>query len=187
MLLDKIQSLYDEIRVNESNYKGKNFFKSKYFKETKSILNKLIYEYNRNNNCYWDYADFIYDKFDAIKNQLPENLKGNAITEYIANNLNKLHGVVVEKKYINSTLNYDISVVSTYTVYHYTLFRGYNDTCSLKPCKALGSDSNKSQVAFKIANHPVELIYNIDQEDIVNYGSYINYFKETQNRVILDK
>lgn len=97
MLLDKIQSLYDEIKVNESKYRGKNFFKS----------------------------------------------------------------------------------------------RGYNDTCSLKPCKTLGSDNNKSQVAFKIANHPVELIYNIDQEDIVNYGSYINYnnykdqFTEPQNHYCL--
>lgn len=187
MILDKIQKLYDEIKINESKYKGKDFFKSKYFKETKSVLNKLIYEYNKNNNCYWDYADFIYDKFDSIKNQLPENLTGNDITEYVANALNKLHGVVVEKKYADSTLNYDINVVTSYNVYHYRLFRGYNNTCSLKPCKTLGSDNNRSQVAFKIANHPVELIYNIDQEDIVKYGSYINYFKETQNRIILNK
>lgn len=187
-LLNKINDLHHEICDFIVNYKGKDFTKTKKFKELNHEVNSLTYKYNKENKVYWDYqGQWIHDKLKEIRERVPKNLTGNAITKFVAMELNKLNGLVLEEIWVNGALNYSIALVTPYTIYHYNLLRGYDYYCNLEQAKFANDGTNKSKVAFKPATHPVELVYDLDKEDVEEYGSYINYFFKTQNRVILAK
>ncbi len=187
-LLNKINQLHSEICDYMVNYKGKDFTKSKKFKELNHEVNSLTYKYNKENKVYWDYpGEWIEDKLREIEKRNLLGLTGNKLTEFVAMELNKLNGLVLEEIWINGALNYNLYLVTTYTIYHYKLFRAYNNKCSIEPLKFDNDGTNKSRVSFKPATHPIELIYDLDKEDVEEYGSYINYFFKTQNRIILQK
>lgn len=120
----ELNNLYRDALANR-----KNVFKLKKFKELNNLLEELCYQYNCLLGAYWDKENWVYDYYVEILNNAPEHFKGNDLTDYVANELNKFNGVVVEKHYYDDTHNYTIYVVTRYSVYSYGLTRGYGKQC----------------------------------------------------------
>ena len=118
-------------------------------------LESLAIEINKENNCYYDNETWI-TKF-TLSN---ENLTGNELTDCIANEFNKMNGVVLERNVENGKVNYFVSVITPYYIYHYTLYRGYNNIVKLEPSKNFINGSNKSYTRKIVpVKHIAELIY----------------------------
>lgn len=113
-------------------------------------LQSLAIEINKENNCYYDNETWI-TKLNIFYHP---NLTGNDLTDYIANELNKLNGVVVERQIIdNSAINYIIYVVTPYTIYSYRLSRGYGHQASF------GATGKSYSNKIVVTEHICELVY----------------------------
>lgn len=117
-------------------------------------LENLAVEINKENNCYYDNETWLTRLEFSNK-----NLTGNELTDYIANEMNKMNGVVLERNIENGKVNYLVEVITPYYVYHYKLYRGYNGVVNLVQDK-FPNGSNKTYTRKIIpTNHISELIY----------------------------
>lgn len=125
----------------------------KYYKIVKE-LKALAIAINKENNCYYDCENWITEFVLAN-----DKLTGNELTDYIANELNKLNGVMLERHIEDGKVNYSVSVVTPYKVYSYTLYRGYDNVCNLKPYK-FDDGTNKTFTTDAIVEeHICELVF----------------------------
>lgn len=169
-MLEKIEQLNKQIIENIINNR-------KYYKLLKEY-NELVIEYNKLNNVYWNYDFWITDIFNNIVNKA-EGLTGNDLTNYVANELNKLNGVMLEKIIDNGKINYSVEVITPYTIYHYILYRGYDEYVSLKADK-YSDGTNKSRTSIHpVKNHICEIAF--------AEKNSLEELREKWNRNILDK
>ena len=139
-------------QLNKLALDGK--YGTKKFKELNKEVQDLAIEINKENHCYYDNETWI-TKFDLSNIKLT----GNELTDYIANELNKLNGVVLARQIDNGKVNYSVSVITPYYVYHYKLYRGYNNIVNLES-NNFGSRGNKTYTNKKIpVKHIAELEY----------------------------
>ena len=105
-MLLKIKEIEAEL---EKMCEARKFNSYKFKAKIKEWQHNVI-EINKLNNCYWDRKDWIFDAMNEISPR--EDLTGNALTNYYANELNKLNGVMLERKQVDAeTINYLISVI----------------------------------------------------------------------------
>ena len=152
-------------------FEAKDYSSKKAKKLIKEMENIAI-EINKINHCYWDKECWVYDIFKKIPAR--KDLTGNALTNYYAEELNKLNGVLVEK--IDNECgrtNYRIDVVTPYAIYSYFLSRGYGHCCSFGK---VGDRKAKSYIIV-CKNHICELVY----------GNTIEKLRTQYDRNILDK
>lgn len=119
-------------------------------------LESLAIEINKENNCYYDNETWI-TKLNIFNHP---TLTGNELTNYIANELNKLNGVILEKEVEDDKVNYIVYVITPYYIYHYKLYRGYNNQVNFTPYK-FSNETNKSY-SHKIVvenDNLIELIF----------------------------
>ena len=168
---------------------------TKKFKELNKEVQDLAIEINKENHCYYDNETWI-TKFNLSN----DKLTGNELTDYIANELNKLNGVVLEKQIDNGKVNYSVAVITPYYVYHYKLYRGYNNIVNLEsnnfgvrgnktytnkkvPVKHIAELQYSDWCEFKIEEHPYILPKNdTDKFELVKYeyeeSTQVNPFNE---------
>ena len=149
-------------KLEQYQIKDQEFWK--YIKSDKCNsykLNKLIKELkalaiaiNKENNCYYDNEHWITEF--VLTN---DKLTGNELTDYIANELNKLNGVMLERHIEDGKVNYSVSVVTPYKVYHYTLYRGYDNVCNLKPNKFVDGTNKSFTTDVVVKEHICELVF----------------------------
>ena len=149
---------YIMTKLEQYELKYKELCKCKSTKKCYKIikeLKKIAIEINKENNCYYDNENWITEF--VLTN---DKLTGNELTDYIANELNKLNGVMLERHIEDGKINYSVSVVTPYKVYHYTLYRGYDNVCNLKPNKFCSDGTNKSFTTDTIVKeHICELVF----------------------------
>ena len=132
---------------------------SKKFNKMVRELQALAIEINKENNCYYDNETWI-TKLNIFYHP---TLTGNDLTDYIANELNKLNGVVVERQMIDdSAVNYIVYVVTPYTIYSYRLSRGYGHQASF------GATGKSYSNKIVVTEHICELVFDSSFKELLN-------------------
>ena len=87
---------------------------------------------------------------------------------------------MLERYIEDEKVNYCVSVVTPYKIYHYKLYRGYDNVCALKPWK-FGNDNTNKSIANKVIvkEHICELVF-------ANQSS-LETLRNEYNRNILSK
>lgn len=160
-LLEQIEQLNNEL--HKGFEKNRKFLLTKQFTKLIKQIDALTIEYNKSVNAYWHYENWIKYYYEQIIYNAPDHLKGNDLTNYVANELNKLDGVLLERYYQDEAVNYNISVVTPYLIYYYSLRRGYGKQCGFEKAQLC----SKSRANISIYDGDLcDLIYGRDAADI---------------------
>lgn len=189
-LLKQIKKLENELEeyVNK-NFTKKNLLQTKTYKELDSTIKELSYQYNCLLGAYWNKEKWVYDYYCEILDNAPTTLKGNELTEFVANELNKLDGVIIEKFEDEDTTHYTINVCTRYYIYSYGLTRGYGKQCGFSKgakIKAMQKriENNYWELMFDLKDLSVEEM----QEIIKKYNYKANqYIKENYANNVIEK
>ena len=167
-MLNKINNLHKEICEKIVNYKGRrSYYYTKECQEKIKEVNQLTIEYNKQNNVYYTNETWIYDVINDILKV--SNVTGNELLEEVANQLNKMNGVLLEEHYEKNQKNYIIYVVTPYTTYMYQIFRGYNGYCTTVPFKP-DNFTNKFKTKLDAVSSTIELFYKNGFEEAEQKG-----------------
>lgn len=137
--------------------------------QMQKTLETLAIEINKENHCYYDNETWITN----LNIFHHPTLTGNDLTNYVANELNKLNGVMLEKELNGDKVNYIVYVITPYNVYEYILYRGYNGQVNFERFKTCGTHKHKSrQVVVK--EHICELVFTKNLKELLQkYDRYI--------------
>jgi hypothetical protein len=132
-------------------------------------LHALAIEINKENHCYYDNEVWITN----LNIFHHPTLTGNELTIYVANELNKLNGVMLEKEMNGNNVNYIVYVITPYSVYEYILYRGYNNQVNFEPYKICGTHKHKSRQVI-VKEHICELVFTKNLKELLQkYDRYI--------------
>jgi hypothetical protein len=132
-------------------------------------LHALAIEVNKENHCYYDNETWITNL--NIFNH--PTLTGNDLTNYVANELNKLNGVMLEKQMNGNKVNYIVYVVTPYNVYHYILYCAYNNKVNIESYKCDGTNKSTTRKVV-VKEHICELVFTSNLKELLQkYDRYI--------------
>lgn len=132
-------------------------------------LHALAVEINKENHCYYDNETWITN----LNIFHHPTLTGNDLTNYVANELNKLNGVMLEKELNGDKVNYIVYVITPYNIYEYILYRGYNGQVNFEPYKICGTHKRKSRQVI-VKEHICELVFTKNLKELLQkYDRYI--------------
>ena len=157
--------------VNQfDRYNIKQWSNKKDFSLRKNISD-LVIELNKANNLYYHENKWIYDYCKDYINNL--NLTGEKLIDYVANELNKLAGVVVYKIDNDKLHNYEITLITPYKTYSYYLNRGYAYQYRIVP-----NGQGKANIYRLVQKHPCELLYDLGGNEELDDNIINNYLKK---------
>lgn len=161
--------LYEAKHEEFLKYADKKNFSYKKLIQMQKTLETLAIEVNKENHCYYDNETWITNL--NIFNH--PTLTGNDLTNYVANELNKLNGVMLEKELNGDKVNYIVYVITPYTIYHYILYRGYNGQVNFECFEICGTHKSKSRKVI-VKEHICELVFTATLNELITkYDRYI--------------
>lgn len=179
---------YDNRELQDLYQKGE--YKTKRFKALQKEVSDLTIEYNKANNCYYREAKWITTLEKAIQHEVllkNPKLTGNNLIDAVANELNKVAGVMLQRNEKNNTINYSVDIVTPYKIYNFTLSRGYDNNCNLEKYKFDNGDNKCTANIVPFEHHICEIVYGNDAIDKEKYGAKLYELKEKYGRDILEK